>query len=100
LQDAERCLISIDHACAASDWDLVRESAHAMKGISENLGADIVSKICTQMMHANSIELSRDWRKHFKAITYAVHIMTKETEGEIKLLLAAPGRRNARPKED
>lgn len=100
LQDAERCLTSIEHACAASDWDLVRESAHAMKGISENLGADIVSTICTQMMHANSPELSRDWRKHFKAMTHAVHVMTKEIEGELKLLLAVPGRRNARPNED
>ncbi|MEO8001002.1 MAG: ATP-binding protein, partial [Arenimonas sp.] len=100
LQDAERCVTELEQASAVSDWDLVRESAHAMKGISENLGADTVSKICTQIMHANSSELSRDWRKHFKAITQSVHVMTKQVESELKHLLAAPGRRNARPNED
>lgn len=100
LQDAERCLTSIEQACAANDWDLVRESAHAMKGISENLGADIVSTICSQIMRANSIELSRDWPKYLKAMSHAVDGMTKEIEGELKILTAVPGRRNARPKED
>lgn len=100
LQDTERCLTEIEQACAAADWDLVRETAHAMKGISENLGADTVSKICTQIMHANSSELSRDWSKHFKAMTHAVHVMTKQVEAELKRLIPAPGRRNARPNED
>jgi two-component system, sensor histidine kinase RpfC len=100
LQDAERCLTEIEQASAISDWEMVRESAHAMKGISENLGADTVSRICTEVMHANSSELSRDWRKHFKAMADAVHIMTKQVDSELKLLLAVPGRRNARPNEE
>jgi two-component system, sensor histidine kinase RpfC len=100
LQDAERCLTEIEQASATGDWDMVRENAHAMKGISENLGADTVSKICTEIMHANSTELSRDWRKNFKAMTDSVHIMTKQVDAELKLLLAVPGRRNARPNEE
>lgn len=100
LQDAERCLMEIENAGGASDWDLAREGAHAMKGISENLGADSVSKICTQIMQANSFELSREWRKHLNALVYANHAMSKQVEGELKILLLAPGRRNARPSEE
>jgi two-component system sensor histidine kinase RpfC len=100
LQDAERCLTDIENAGGSSDWDSAREGAHALKGISENLGADSVSKICTQIMHANSFELSREWRKHFKALSDANHLMAKQVEGELKILLAVPGRRNARPNED
>lgn len=100
FQDANRCLTEFEQTGNASDWDLVRESAHAMKGVSENLGADSVSILCTQVMHASSSELSRDWRKHLKALTQAVQTMTEKVSGELNLLLTAPERRNAGPKED
>jgi len=99
-KDPQKTAVQFAGEANMSVADMVRETAHAMKGISENLGADTVSKICTQIMHANSSELSRDWSKHFKAMTHAVHVMTKQVEAELKRLIPAPGRRNARPNED
>jgi two-component system, sensor histidine kinase RpfC len=100
FQDAKRCLVDFERAGSVQDWDSVRESAHALKGVSENLGDDGLSEICTKVMHSGSAELSRDWLKLFKAISHGVQLTAEQVHIELANLLSPPASLNAGAKED
>lgn len=99
-QDAARCLKDIQQAAAMLDWDLVRENAHALKGVSENLGAQAVSDICTKIMQANTLELSRDWRKDVKELLLAAQHMAEQAQAELQHLLTTHDRRSTLQQDD
>jgi two-component system, sensor histidine kinase RpfC len=100
FQDAQRCLLDYEQAATAKDWDLVRESAHALKGVSENLGADALSALCTKVMSASSVELSQDWRKHLNAMTQNVQLATEQVRDELNTLQNPSKARHQTPQEE
>jgi two-component system, sensor histidine kinase RpfC len=100
FQDFQRCLLEFEQAGACTDFDQLRESAHAMKGVSENLGVDSLSETCTKVMHASSVELSRDWRKYLKIMTNGVQLATEQIRVELKTLLSRHEQRSINPKDD
>ena len=58
LKDARTCHAELAKAGAAADWYEFRESAHALKGIAENLGAQSMAERCSQLMRAGDEALS------------------------------------------
>lgn len=60
IKDADACLVQLRSQSALRAWADCRETAHALKGIAENLGAQMVSERCQQIMRANDEALGRE----------------------------------------
>jgi two-component system sensor histidine kinase RpfC len=63
LKDAAGCLDELSRQGALRAWDEFRETAHALKGVSENIGATQLAERCTQIMRASDQVLLREQRK-------------------------------------
>ncbi|PRH82192.1 response regulator [Arenimonas caeni] len=63
LRDASRCLAEAERAAAQSRWDGLREAAHALKGVSENLGAQALVLRSSELMRASDAVLAKEWRR-------------------------------------
>ncbi len=60
MRDADDCIARLRDRLAARDWAECRESAHALKGIAENLGAQALSERCRQVLLAADDLLARE----------------------------------------
>lgn len=60
VKDADTCIMQLRSQSAARAWSDCRETAHALKGIAENLGAQMISERCQQIMRASDEALARD----------------------------------------
>ncbi len=60
INDADGCIAMLRSQSSLRAWADCRETAHALKGIAENLGAQGVSERCQQIMRASDELLSRD----------------------------------------
>ena len=60
VKDGDTCLADLRAQSARRDWADARESAHAFKGIAENLGAQLVAERCQQVMRAADDVLARE----------------------------------------
>lgn len=63
LRDASRCLAEAERSAAQGRWDSLREAAHALKGVSENLGAQALVSRSTELMRASDAVLAKEWRR-------------------------------------
>jgi two-component system sensor histidine kinase RpfC len=60
VKDGNTCLADLRAQSGRRDWSEARESAHAFKGIAENLGAQLVAERCQQVMRAGDDALARE----------------------------------------
>jgi len=60
IKDAGECLAELRRQAGAKDWPEAREIAHALKGISENLGATLMAERCQQLMRASDEALAKE----------------------------------------
>jgi two-component system sensor histidine kinase RpfC len=60
IKDAGECLGELRRQSLSRDWAEARETAHALKGIAENLGATLVAERCQQLMRASDEALARE----------------------------------------
>ncbi len=60
IKDADACLVQLRSQSAVRAWSDCRETAHALKGIAENLGAQRVSERCQQIMRGSDEALARE----------------------------------------
>ena len=51
-------------AAGASDWEQLREQAHALKGIAGNMGLVQLAAHSGMLMKMTGLELGRDWARH------------------------------------
>ena len=64
LADAGASIDAIERAADASDWDGLREHAHALKGVASNLGLVRVASLSGEVMRLAEWQLAREWRQH------------------------------------
>ncbi len=64
LADAGASIDAIERAADASDWDGLREHAHALKGVASNLGLVRVAALSSEVMRLAEWQLAREWRQH------------------------------------
>jgi two-component system sensor histidine kinase RpfC len=64
LRDASRSLAEVERAAATGRWEAVREAAHALKGVAENLGAQALVERSSEIMRSSDAVLGREWRRH------------------------------------
>ncbi|CAN5137121.1 ATP-binding protein [soil metagenome] len=60
VKDGNTCLADLRAQSSRRAWNDARESAHAFKGIAENLGAQMVAERCQQILRAGDDVLSRE----------------------------------------
>jgi two-component system sensor histidine kinase RpfC len=60
IKDGNACLAELRGQAARRAWVEGRETAHAFKGIAENLGAQLVAERCQQWMRAGDDVLARE----------------------------------------
>lgn len=63
IADARAALGKMRQAGADGDWDRYRDQAHAMKGVSGNLGLVQCAELSGSLMRMTAFELERDWRR-------------------------------------
>ncbi|HEV8695957.1 MAG TPA: ATP-binding protein [Lysobacter sp.] len=63
LRDAEGCLQGLANAGESEDWERLREQAHALKGVTSNLGLVKVAAISGEIMRLPDWQLGHEWRR-------------------------------------
>jgi two-component system sensor histidine kinase RpfC len=64
LTDAEECITALVEAGERRDWERAREYAHALKGVSSNVGLVKLSAASGELMRWADWQLGRDWQHH------------------------------------
>ncbi|MCC8363296.1 response regulator [Lysobacter sp. A6] len=92
LRDAETCLMSLEKSGEAGDWAAVRDHAHALKGVSSNLGLVKLAAGSSEWMRLPEWQLTREWRPRLAALR------ERMTQG--RAALDARGQQAARDNEN
>ena len=64
VADARVAVQRLRIAAGASDWEQLREQAHALKGIAGNMGLVQLAAHSGMLMKMTVLELGRDWARH------------------------------------
>lgn len=83
LQDAEGCLSNLNKEGAAGRWEMVREQAHALKGVASNLGLARLRDLSGEIMRIPEWQLAKEWNVRLS--------MVREGLAQGRSILAARG---------
>jgi len=61
LHDVQDCLFALERGGSAQSWETVREQAHALKGVSSNLGLVGVAAASGELMRLADWQLAREF---------------------------------------
>ena len=61
-EDAKRCIEELHKAGAASKWAMMRDQAHALKGVVGNIGLVRVAKASSNVMSRSDWQLAGEWQ--------------------------------------
>jgi two-component system, sensor histidine kinase RpfC len=92
LRDADNCLASIEKSGEAGEWSAVRDHAHALKGVSSNLGLIRLAAASSEWMRLPEWQLTREWRQRLSVL--------RERMAQGRAALDARGHRAARDNEN
>ena len=90
IKDAGECMAQLRRQSAARAWADCRETAHALKGIAENLGAQPVSERCQQILRASDDALARDIGRLVAEIDGQRLVMAEQARRQAIILSQAP----------
>ena len=88
LKDAAGCLMELGKNASARSWGDFREAAHAFKGVAENLGAQLISERCQQIMRASDEVLAREHRKFISELTAQLTAVSQQSRSEVSRIIA------------
>lgn len=82
LVDATQCQRELSRALQVRDWKEFRDIAHALKGVAENLGAQLLTERCTQAMRASDAALVREAAGLLREIAAQLSIAAEQARRE------------------
>jgi two-component system sensor histidine kinase RpfC len=91
LKDAGDCLAELRRHGGAKDWSEARETAHALKGIAENLGAQLVAERCQQLMRASDEALARELPRLQAELSAQMLVVAEQSRRQVAQLTQAGG---------
>jgi two-component system sensor histidine kinase RpfC len=97
LRDASRCLAEAERSAASTQWEGVREAAHALKGVSENLGAQALVERSTEIMRSSDAVLAKEWRRHIGMLGTLLEATAEQVRRELGRIGSAPQGESSRP---
>ncbi|NYZ63353.1 ATP-binding protein [Luteimonas deserti] len=68
MDDARSCLDGIEQAGQGEDWPAMRDHAHALKGVSSNMGLVQLAGASGEIMRLADWQLRREWRQRLDAL--------------------------------
>ena len=92
LRDAESCVASIEKSGDAGEWSAVRDHAHALKGVSSNLGLVRLASASSEWLRLPEWQLTREWRVRLSVL--------RERLAQGRAALDARGHKAARDNEN
>lgn len=72
VSDARACLVGIERAGGAGEWSVLRDHAHALKGVSGNMGMVRVAGLSGELMRMAEWQLRREWPQQLQALREAL----------------------------
>ncbi len=63
LSDARDCIVALAQSLEQGDSAQMREHAHALKGVSSNLGLAALAATSGEMMRLPELQITRDWKQ-------------------------------------
>ena len=97
LRDASRCLAEAERGAATSKWEAVREAAHALKGVSENIGAQALVERSTEIMRSSDAVLAKEWRRYLGMLGSMLEATAEQARRELVRIAAQPQGEASRP---
>ncbi|RMH90819.1 response regulator [Lysobacter pythonis] len=82
--DASMCVDAIARSAHAQGWDLLRDHAHALKGVSSSMGLAGCAAICTSMTKRNDLALSREWQSLLAQVEALLETGRVELEARLR----------------
>ncbi|MBS7455920.1 ATP-binding protein [Coralloluteibacterium stylophorae] len=61
-RDARRCIAELEDAGRTAAWDEFRDSCHALKGVTSNMGAVRMAATASDAMRLTNWQLPREWK--------------------------------------
>lgn len=83
LRDIGRSMSNLQQAAANADYEAMREAAHAMRGVAENIGAMRLVERCRIVMRLDSIQLA----KQSVSLTRDLDQLVEQTAREVRAQL-------------
>lgn len=90
IKDANACLVQLRGQSSLRAWADCRETAHALKGIAENLGAQMVSERCQQILRANDEMLARELGRQLGELEAQLLVVAEQARRQA-VALGQPG---------
>jgi two-component system sensor histidine kinase RpfC len=78
IKDANDCMADLRRHSAGRGWADCRETAHALKGIAENLGAQMISERCQQIMRASDEMLGKELGRLLSELTAQLLVVAEQ----------------------
>lgn len=100
LRDIGGCLINLGKHAAAADWNEFRDAAHAMKGVSENLGAAPIAERCRLIMRSDDATLAKKHAAWINEINASMSLLTLHVQRELDRILSVHPDAGHRPAPD
>lgn len=88
LKDMSGCIEHFRRAAEAGQWADFRDAAHAMKGVSENLGAAPIADRCREIMRSDDATLSRRRNVWTAEIEAQLILVAEHSRREVTRLLS------------
>ena len=90
IKDADACLVQLRSQSAVRAWADCRETAHALKGIADNLGAQMVSERCQQIMRASDEALGKELGRQLGDLQAQLLVVAEQARRQA-IALGQPG---------
>lgn len=72
LEDADNALVLLGKCCREGVWDQARDQAHALKGVSSNVGLIKVAAASSEIMRLADWQIAREWSKRAEGLRTAL----------------------------
>ncbi len=69
LRDADGCINALSKSGECDDWPQLREHAHALKGVTSNLGLNKLAAVSGELMRLPDWQLAREWRQRLATLS-------------------------------
>src|SRR4029079_6815090 len=83
IKDASECLAELRRQGNSRAWGDVRETAHDLKGIAENLGAQLVAERCQQLMRASDEALAKELPRLQTELSAQMLVVAEQSRREV-----------------
>jgi len=92
LADATDCIVALTQALERGDSAQMREHAHALKGVSSNLGLIRLAAASGEMMSLPEVQVTGDWRQRVSSLSQSLEYGRQALEARDRARRQGQGR--------